>query len=50
MTPFKAVVALEACSDLLKITVALPRLLPFGPYCIRILLGLPTPVAEAKYS
>ena len=48
MTPFRAVVALEACSALLKMTVALPRLLPFGPYCIRIFLGLPTPTAEAK--
>jgi len=48
LTPLRAVVALEACSGRLKITVALPRLLPFGPYCIRIFLGLPTPIAEAK--
>ena len=51
LTPFKAVVAFWACSGLLKMTVALPRLLPFGPYCMRIFLGLPTPTsAEAKNS
>jgi len=49
-TPFKAEVALIACSCLLKRTVALPRLRPVGPYCSITLRGLPTPAAVAKYS
>jgi hypothetical protein len=50
LTPFKVDVALRACSCLLKMIVALPRLRPVGPYCSKTFLGLPTPGAEAKYS
>jgi hypothetical protein len=50
LTPFRAEVALIACSCLLKKTVALPRLRPVGPYCSTTFLGRPTPAAVAKYS
>ena len=42
--------ALWAWSDLKKVTVAVPRLRPVGPYAKRIFLGLPTPIAVMKYS
>lgn len=50
LTLSRAAVALTAWSALLKMTMALPRLRPDGPYCIKIRLGFPTPIAEMKYS
>lgn len=50
LTPWSAFVALIACSDLLKMTVALPRLLPLGPYWSKTRRGLPTLTTVLKYS
>ena len=46
--------AVQGCSGLLSLVGPVEddsrasRLLPFGPYCMRIFLGLPTPTTEAK--
>jgi hypothetical protein len=48
LTLSRAFRALRAWSDLKKVTVAVPRLRPVGPYAKTVFLGLPTPIAETK--